>query len=187
LQPYGCGCVLFADPGVGRIFEHDSPYTYFTSGDLHPGEITLECSRAGASAAALWTTLRALPLTRAGLGSHLAAARQAGLELAARVDSDERVALVIEPELDIVCVIARRERASEITAASERAFTALAEDGWHVAKLRLRSGWLQERHPWIDCDVPEVTAVRCCLIKKEHLDVVDALADALTRALAADA
>ena len=49
LQPYGCGCVLFADPGVGRLYAHDSPYTYFTSGELHLGEISLECSRAGAA------------------------------------------------------------------------------------------------------------------------------------------
>ena len=47
LQPYGCGAVLFRDPGVGRLYKHDSPYTYFTSGDLHLGEISLECSRAG--------------------------------------------------------------------------------------------------------------------------------------------
>ena len=59
---------LFADPGVGRLYAHDSPYTYFTSDQLHLGEISLECSRAGAAAAALWTTLRALPLTREGLG-----------------------------------------------------------------------------------------------------------------------
>ena len=26
-------------PGVGRLYKHDSPYTYFTSGDLHLGEI----------------------------------------------------------------------------------------------------------------------------------------------------
>jgi glutamate/tyrosine decarboxylase-like PLP-dependent enzyme len=44
LQPYGCGAVLFADPDVGRFYLHDSPYTYFTSGDLHLGEISLECS-----------------------------------------------------------------------------------------------------------------------------------------------
>ncbi len=31
LQPYGCGCVLFRDPAVGRFYKHDSPYTYFTS------------------------------------------------------------------------------------------------------------------------------------------------------------
>ncbi len=48
LQPYGCGCVLFADPAVGRVYAHDSPYTYFTSKDLHLGEISFECSRAGA-------------------------------------------------------------------------------------------------------------------------------------------
>ena len=35
LQPYGCGCVLFSDPGVGRFYKHDSPYTYFSSPDLH--------------------------------------------------------------------------------------------------------------------------------------------------------
>ena len=32
LQPYGCGCVLFRDPAVGRHYRHDSPYTYFVSG-----------------------------------------------------------------------------------------------------------------------------------------------------------
>ena len=82
LQPYGCGCVLFADPEIARFYLHDSPYTYFSSRDLHPGETTLECSRPGAAAAALWATLRALPLTREGLGSHLAGARAAGLALA---------------------------------------------------------------------------------------------------------
>ena len=62
LQPYGCGAVLFRDPAVGRLYKHDSPYTYFTSAELHLGEISLECSRAGAAAAALWLTLRALDL-----------------------------------------------------------------------------------------------------------------------------
>src|SRR5262249_21377291 len=61
LQPYGCGCVLFRDPAVGRFYKHDSPYTYFSSSELHLGEISLECSRAGASAAALWATMRLLP------------------------------------------------------------------------------------------------------------------------------
>ena len=47
LQPYGCGCILFKDPAVGRYYRHESPYTYFTSDELHLGEISLECSRAG--------------------------------------------------------------------------------------------------------------------------------------------
>jgi tyrosine decarboxylase/aspartate 1-decarboxylase len=58
LQPYGCGCVFFRDAGVGRLYKHDSPYTYFSSAELHLGEISLECSRPGAAAAALWATRR---------------------------------------------------------------------------------------------------------------------------------
>ena len=90
LQPYGCGCVLFADPAVGRLYAHDSPYTYFTSGELHLGEISLECSRAGAAAAALWTTLRALPLTRAGLGRHLGGRARGGAGARGRARRDDR-------------------------------------------------------------------------------------------------
>jgi glutamate/tyrosine decarboxylase-like PLP-dependent enzyme len=163
LQPYGCGCVLFADPGVGRLYAHDSPYTYFTSDALHLGEISLECSRAGAAAAALWTTLRALPLTRNGLGRHVGAARAAALELAAMLDADERTELVLEPELDIVCV-----RSATDPHAAQRAFDTLADDGWHVAKLRLDDG---------------ATVLRCCLLKQEHAGIARELAAALAEHL----
>ena len=83
LQPYGCGCVLFRDPSVGALYKHDSPYTYFTSSELHLGEISLECSRPGASAVALWATQRLLPLVRggefaAGLGGLPGSGRQPG-------------------------------------------------------------------------------------------------------------
>ena len=116
------------------------PYTYFTSDELHLGEISLECSRAGAAAAALWTTLRALPLTRAGLGRHVAAARAAGLATAAALDADPRTTVLVEPELDIVCVMPAGASAAGASAASVRAFDTLAEDGWHVAKLRVATG-----------------------------------------------
>src|SRR5262244_2186369 len=82
LQPYGCGCALFRDPSVGRIYKHDSPYTYFSSDELHLGEISLECSRPGAAAVALWTTMQLLPLERAGeFAKSLAACREAALAL----------------------------------------------------------------------------------------------------------
>jgi glutamate/tyrosine decarboxylase-like PLP-dependent enzyme len=183
LQPYGCGCVLFADPAVGRLYAHDSPYTYFTSDDPHLGEISLECSRAGAAAAALWTTLRAFPLSADGLGAFLGAARRAGLALAEALRGDERLELVVEPELDIVCPFARLPSASAIGAASDAAFDALAEHGWHVAKLRVDTDWLRRRHGWIEPDAQTTTVLRCCLMKPEHLAVVDDLADALTNAL----
>ena len=60
-------------PAVGRLYAHDSPYTYFTSDALHLGEISLECSRAGAAAAALWLTLRAVPLAPVLAGARRAA------------------------------------------------------------------------------------------------------------------
>jgi len=82
LQPYGCGCILFRDAAVGRVYRHDSPYTYFTSSELHLGEISFECSRPGAAAAALWTTLRLLPPTPGGeFARGLACARAAALAL----------------------------------------------------------------------------------------------------------
>jgi tyrosine decarboxylase/aspartate 1-decarboxylase len=108
LQPYGCGCVLFRDPAVGRFYQHDSPYTYFTSkalhlhpieqrslaGDpVHLGEISLECSRAGAAAVALWATQRLLPLTSDGVFAEgLRRGRRAAVELDRRLRSDGRFA-----------------------------------------------------------------------------------------------
>ncbi len=82
LQPYGCGSVFFRDASVGRFYKHDSPYTYFTSAELHLGEISLECSRAGAAAAALWATMQALPLEAdRGLGPILSADQSGGRPL----------------------------------------------------------------------------------------------------------
>jgi glutamate/tyrosine decarboxylase-like PLP-dependent enzyme len=180
LQPYGCGCVLFADPAVARLYLHDSPYTYFSSRDVHPGETTLECSRPGAAAAALWATLRALPLTRDGLGTHLAGARAAALGLAARLRDE--LELVVEPELDIVCAFPRLASAAAITAAVDGAFDALALSGWHVAKLRLETEWLRSSQPWIEPDAVTTTVLRLCLMKPEHLAVVDELAERLVAA-----
>ena len=183
LQPYGCGCVLFADPGVGRLYAHDSPYTYFTSTALHLGEISLECSRAGAGAAALWATLQAIPATRAGLGELLAQSRAAAIELAAALAS-AGVALVVEPQLDIVCPFPAAVPASRVSEICERAFASLARDGWHAAKLRVRTSWLRERHPAVTPDAEEVTTLRLVLMKPSHRAIVPELAGALAEHLA---
>jgi glutamate/tyrosine decarboxylase-like PLP-dependent enzyme len=178
LQPYGCGCVLFADPAVGRLYAHDSPYTYFTSRDLHLGEISLECSRAGAAAAALWTTLEALPLTRAGLGAVLAESRSAATTVAAALQQSG-VELVVQPQLDIICPFPHLARASEITARCEAAFDSLARAGWHVAKLRVATDWLRRRHAWIEADAAEVTTLRLVLMKPSHAAIAGELAAVL--------
>ena len=104
LQPYGCGCILFRDPAVGRFYRHDSPYTYFTSDELHLGEISLECSRAGAAAVALWATQR---LSAAGsrwriLSRPHARTGSRPLDLYERLQNDERFLPAFRPELDIL-------------------------------------------------------------------------------------
>jgi glutamate/tyrosine decarboxylase-like PLP-dependent enzyme len=183
LQPYGCGCVLFADPAVAGLYAHDSPYTYFTSRERHLGEISIECSRAGAAAAALWTTLQALPLTREGLGAELAPSRWAAQAYTAALE-DRGCAVVVAPELDIVCPFPPLARTSEITRRCELAFDSLAQAGWHVAKLRVASDWLLRSHPAIERDSDEVTTLRMVLMKPGHAMIVDELAAAVCEHLA---
>ncbi|MCS7312715.1 MAG: aminotransferase class I/II-fold pyridoxal phosphate-dependent enzyme [Acidobacteria bacterium] len=173
LQPYGCGCVLFRDPTVGRFYKHDSPYTYFTSPELHLGEISLECSRPGAAAAALWATLRCFPLRPyEGLGPVLSRCRMSALEAYSRLQASDAFRPVLEPELDIVTFLMTAERrASRISAATERLFeTALRDDTMpvYLSKLRLDAAWLKRRFPDLVVDQPEVTVLRSVLMKPEH-------------------
>src|SRR5207245_1225217 len=103
LQPYGCGCVLFRDPTVGRFYKHDSPYTYFSSPELHLGEISLECSRPGAAAVALWATQRLFPLEPGGaFAQALGQGRAAALALYEKLRGDARFLTAFPPALDIL-------------------------------------------------------------------------------------
>jgi glutamate/tyrosine decarboxylase-like PLP-dependent enzyme len=163
--------VLFADPSVGKLYSHNSPYTYFTSSDLHLGEISLECSRAGASAAAFWATVEALGLSREGMGSIIADGRKAALQIADIIRAADGAELVVEPELDIVCVFPRRPTTGQISAATEDAFAAMAQDGWHLALYRVDSKWLARKHPWVVVDSDYTTVLRSCAMKPEHLQL----------------
>ena len=92
----------------------------------------MECSRAGASAAALWATLRCLPLTADGLGRTLLASRAAALAAFERACAVSTLTPVIEPALDIFTVapLARgaHDRASDVSLRTQAAFETLATD-----------------------------------------------------------
>ncbi|MCZ6832010.1 MAG: aminotransferase class I/II-fold pyridoxal phosphate-dependent enzyme [Gammaproteobacteria bacterium] len=174
LQPYGCGCVLFRDPGVGRIYQHDSPYTYFSSDQLHLGEISLECSRAGASAVALWATQQLLPLEPGGeFARDLEKSRQAALTLYQRLQQDPEELALLAPELDIVLWGPRADTGAEISRLSQQCFDAASEQHLHLALIKLPASLLAAHWPAVTFDSDTVTCLRSCLMKPEHLDWLD--------------
>ena len=183
LQPYGCGCVLFRDPAVGRFYKHDSPYTYFTSKELHLGEISLECSRAGAAAVALWATMKLLPLEpRGAFARGLARGRRAAMELDRRLRADERFVPLAagEPDLDIV-VWALALRAADPRKASEKAkqvFDACARRDLHLALVQLPGSWFDRA----DSGGGPLTCLRSVLMKPEHEAWMDRIWERLSAA-----
>ncbi|MEU6140190.1 aminotransferase class I/II-fold pyridoxal phosphate-dependent enzyme [Streptomyces sp. NPDC047081] len=190
LQPYGCGAVLFRDPEVGRFYLHDSPYTYFTSAELHLGEISLECSRAGASAAALWLTFQLLPPTRDGLGAVLAAGRRAALRWAELIDASEVLELYQRPELDIVTYFPVLEppALTAIDAASARILAdgMAAPDPVFLSTFRAGREAFAARHPKVAQDADGARVLRSVLMKPEsehHVDRLHGSVEELARAL----
>jgi glutamate/tyrosine decarboxylase-like PLP-dependent enzyme len=172
LQPYGCGCVLFRDPAIGRLYKHDSPYTYFSSTDLHLGEISLECSRPGAAAVALWATQRLLPLVQGGeFARRLEMSRSAARALAERIRTDARFAPGFLPELDIVVWVPRAPTAAAASALSRRIFDACAVRGLHLALAELPIAFFETSG--FGGAAGTVTCLRSVLMKPEHAAWVD--------------
>ncbi|MGA3334199.1 MAG: aminotransferase class I/II-fold pyridoxal phosphate-dependent enzyme [Terracidiphilus sp.] len=170
LQPYGCGCVLFRDPAVGRFYKHDSPYTYFTSQELHLGEISLECSRAGAAAVALWATQRLLPLKPGGeFARGLAKGRRAALELDRRLRGDGRFEALAagSPELDIVVWALHAADLRKASEQARRVFDACARRGLHLALVQLPGSWFGTPGR-VKNERGGATCLRSVLMKPEH-------------------
>jgi glutamate/tyrosine decarboxylase-like PLP-dependent enzyme len=180
LQPYGCGSVLYKDATVGKYFKHDSPYTYFTSVELHLGEISLECSRAGASAAAFWTTLQLLPLHEEGLGRILKSTRNAALKFSAKVEKSPSWELYNNPDLDIVAYfkIPTTKSVSALNRLSKKVFNegmANRDKGYHLSLFKVPANQFKSKYPAYIIDEESVTILRSVLMKEEHELFIDEL------------
>jgi glutamate/tyrosine decarboxylase-like PLP-dependent enzyme len=166
LQPYGCGAILYADLEDVRPFGHDSPYTYYSSAAQHLGQISLECSRAGAAAAALALTFRQLPLVGDGAFARgLAASRRAAVGFAGAVAAHDNLQCFRVPQLDIVVW----------SHVDERCNTALYEalqaqkEPVYVSQFQIEG----KAFPWL----------RCVFMKPSHADYIDTLMMAIDAAL----
>jgi len=186
LQPYGCGCILFRDPTVGRFYQHDSPYTYFTSDDLHLGEISLECSRAGAAAGALWCTFRALPLVpNDGLGEILEACLRGARTWAHQIEASDTLTLLLPPETDIITYFPTPDTRSlsAVDAASRALFDRAMNDPDEpvfTSLLDLSAETLTSLHPSLEADQETAAVVRSVLMKPEHESYAEHLVDQLS-------
>jgi tyrosine decarboxylase / aspartate 1-decarboxylase len=192
LQPYGCGCVLFRDPAVGRLYPHDSPYTYFSSKDLHLGEISLECSRAGASAVALWATQQLLPYIPGGaFAQGLEAGHTAALKLHRRLtESPHFLTPASPPQLDIIFWAVKAPTPEASSALAQRIFDEAAKRDLHLALAKLPMRFfpqnLWENSSRADSQT-SVTCLRSVLMKPEHLLWLDHLWQRLDAAAVASA
>jgi len=184
LQPYGCGCVLFRDPSVGRLYYHDSPYTYYTSTEMHLGEISLECSRPGAAAVALWATQRLFPLVPNGeFAKGLASGRAAAIALYDRIKQDGRFVTGSAPELDILVWAPRAKRISEGSALTQRIFDEAARRQLHLALVTLPVHLIDVQDMQRDRDT--IICLRSVLMKPEHREWVDRIWSILDAATSA--
>jgi glutamate/tyrosine decarboxylase-like PLP-dependent enzyme len=183
LQPYGCGCVLFRDPSEGRFYKHDSPYTYFSSHELHLGEISLECSRAGAAAVALWTTMRMLPLEPGGeFAMGLEAGREAAQAMHSALAFHERFAPLHIPELDIVTWAVRAKAATDSSAAARTVFESAAREQLHLALAEFPRSMAESCGAIGEWNVESVTCLRSCCMKPAHREWMPEILRRLDRA-----
>jgi len=167
LQPYGCGCVLFKNPQVAKYYIHDSPYTYFTSDELHLGEISLECSRAGASAVGLWATHQLMPPIKGGaFANNLAKSRNAALKLYGKLARSEQFFPLVKPETDIVVWALKGKKVSDMSKAAQAFFKKAEQNHLYLSLYKYPTAKFTRVNFEIDSDY--LICLRSSLMKPGH-------------------
>jgi glutamate/tyrosine decarboxylase-like PLP-dependent enzyme len=182
LQPYGCGCILFSDPGVANYYLHDSPYTYYTSDELHLGEISLECSRAGAAAVGLWATHQLLPPVKNGaFAKDLSQSRGAAIKLYDRLKSNDNFLPLMVPETDIVVWGIKGTDSKEMSEKVNCVFKKAEENHLYLSLYKFPTDKLGGANFEINSEY--LTCLRSCLMKPEHDTWLDEIWDKLMLSL----
>jgi len=174
LQPYGVSCVLFRDPADGRHFRDIRSPCALGDDDLPAHETGFECSRPGASAVALWATMRLLPPVAHGeFAAMLRAARAAAVALHARLAADDRFIAPIEPDLDMVVWTVRAADARDASALALDVRGECAKRDLHLSLAELPSRLFGDA---AFCEDRERTiGLRATLMKADHAAWVEAI------------
>ncbi len=177
LQPYGCGCLLLRDPALRRHYAHAPGYAYLASDEPHLGQVSLECSRPGAAAVALWATLRLLPLVPGGaFAQALQAGREAALRLWRALRHDRRFIAPLRPELDVVVWAVRAPSATQASALARQLHAGAQAMDLHLSLAVLPRAMLEPLQGTTGSlfwDAEHLLVLRACVMKPEHLDWMD--------------
>ena len=103
LVAYGAGSVLYRDERLRQVILNTAPYTYHVTEKPNIGMFTLEGSRPGASAAAVWLTHRVIPLHHRGFGEIVGRSIQTAREVYRAFGDFQHLFPVCEPDLDLFC------------------------------------------------------------------------------------
>ena len=172
LQGFGCGAVLFNlnnEIEIGNKYHHDSPYTYFKKNGVNLGETSLECSRPGAAAAALWATMKAMPLVEnSEFSKMLISCHFTAIRMAKKL-CDHGIFKVINPVPDLDIVVFHI-KCKNIDLSTIMLYEKLIIDGFYVSIAR--------------CDIEDagvlmrsIKCIRMTIMKKEHSLICDSLFD----------
>ena len=172
--PYSAGAILVRDGRARHLVASDPPYLSPPDGTLRSGEqflgrYILEGSKAGAAAAAVWLSHRAIPLDERGYGylieRTMAGARRLHTELGRADFAPFRLTPLPVPDINIVCYVVSHPshgKLAALNAFNERVFVEMSlarKDGapeYIVTRTRFRS-------PMYDGAVaPLIEALRVC-------------------------
>ena len=154
-------------------------------GQASIGEISLECSRAGAAAAAFWATLQCFPLqSNLGFGPILTACHRAAIKAYNYLNKCEVLTAYIAPELDIITYFAGEKNSLRSTSTISNLSKEIFHQGmahkdlsqqYFISLYTISSKEFSQRFPEIPADSTDVILLRSVLMRPEQEYTVEDL------------
>ena len=172
LVGYGAGSVLFKDEALRQVILNTAPYTYHVTDQLNIGMFTLEGSRPGAAAAAVWLTNQLIPLNETGFGEILTLCRNTARSLYDALLEMDSFQPVCEPDLDLLGfyhVGSNRRSLQSINEATEKVYRTLSVENprapFILSKFIIDPETAEVILPGVAIDADHFTTMRSVFMK----------------------